>query len=78
MAEALATYLQSLQKPTTHAFVTAFFARRLTPTRTTLEGNQAISNQIRLHYRQHLPDTPDPHPVIIPMVRRVISSPVHP
>jgi hypothetical protein len=67
-----------LQKSDTSSLVTAYFARRAVHTRTSLESNRAIFNQIRLNYRQNLHDTPDPHPVILPIARRLVTSPLRP
>jgi hypothetical protein len=77
-AEALVTYLRSLQLDTTTTYTTAFCVRRNASTRNSLESNRAIFNQIRLNYHQNLPNTPDPHPVILPVARRIVTSSTRP
>jgi hypothetical protein len=72
-ADAFITYLKSLQNPTSSSFATMFFARRVSSSRTSLETNRAVFNQIRLNYHQNHPYTPDPHPVIVPIARCIVT-----
>jgi hypothetical protein len=77
-AEALVKFLHSLQLLESTSFITLFCARRTSSTRSSLETNRAIFNQIRLNYHCNLPNTPDLLTVTVPTAHRVVSSPFRP
>jgi hypothetical protein len=77
-ANAVISYLKSLQHPTDSNFVQAIFARCIASQRTSLAGNRVVFNQIRLSTDKHDIDSSIPDSVIAPVGLKVISSPICP
>jgi len=80
-APKLITYLRSLQLPNTTIYIEAILARRVASQRTSLSGNRAAFNQIRLISSPttivDCQDDPSPS-IFAPVGLKVVSSPFKP
>ena len=76
------TYIKSLLYPHTSLYITASFVCCIASTRTSLEGNRAMFNQIKLVTKilseNPSPDLPAVHTNVLPFGLKVVPSPLHP
>jgi hypothetical protein len=78
-AQAVVTYIRSLQKPVVSSYISCILARRQASHCTSYEGDRVILNQIRLTSNTMVSDdTPMIPPVVVPSGLKVVSSPVRP
>jgi hypothetical protein len=77
-AKAVVTYIASLQDPFGTTYAQTIFARRIASTRTSLESNRVLFNQVHLAFNNTHLDKPLPSSVIVPVSMKVVSSPIRP
>ena len=71
-------YLRSLQQEASSVNISAIFARRVASNRTSLYGNRAVFNQIRLLSTPQPVIDSTPPSVIAPVGLKIVSSPIRP